>query len=119
LFFILPHFTAFHKDRNADYLMAVAVVHNPLFDKFHNLSLDDSAEQLKAIDVSQTAGENIVPTEEVPRRAKALRSADFSKRSQTVQKEKKHKVYNANTTKQELESVTASGRITRSSTRNQ
>lgn len=88
LFFILPHFTAFHKDRNADYLMVVAVVHNSLFDKFRNLSLDDSAEQLKAIDVSQTAGENILPKEEVPHRAKASRSPDFSKRSQTVQKKK-------------------------------
>ncbi len=89
LFFILPHFTAFHKDRNTDYLMAVAVVHNPLYDKFRNLSLNDSAEQLKAIDVSQTARENIEPKEEVPHHATASCSADFSKRSQTVQKEKK------------------------------
>jgi hypothetical protein len=58
LFFILPHFTALREGRNADYLMGVAVVNNPLFDKFRNLTIDDLVEQTQAVGANLTELEN-------------------------------------------------------------
>lgn len=113
-FFIFTHFSALRKDRDADYLMAIVVVNNPLFDKIRNLSLVQPAGDVKAIDGSSSEGEIIAPKEKVPLRRTASRSADCSKT-----KGKKVKATSRTSPEKDLKSDTDSERITRSRTRNQ
>jgi hypothetical protein len=113
-FFIYTHFSALRKDRDADYLMAVAVVNNPLFDKFRNKTLVQPTGDVTAVKGSPTAGENVALKEKVPLRRRASRSADCSKT-----KGKKMKSTSRTSPEKELECRTVSGRTTRSSTRNQ
>jgi hypothetical protein len=49
------------KDRKADFLMAVAVLSNPLFEKFRNMTIDDSVEQIQAVDANSTELGNVLP----------------------------------------------------------
>jgi hypothetical protein len=54
-----PHFTALRANRNSDYLMGLLISKNLLFDKFRNSSIDDSAEQSKAVGVNPKRGNKI------------------------------------------------------------
>lgn len=64
------------KDRKADFLMAVAVLSNPLFEKFRNMTIDDSVEQIQAVDANSTELGNVLPKVDITRSATATPTAD-------------------------------------------
>lgn len=107
------------KDRKAVFLMAVVVLSNPLFEKFRNITIDDSVEQIQAVDANSTELGNVLPKVEITRSTTATPTADTLIDGRTSPNVRKIQPKSQSCKKHESNCTTRGGQITRSSIRNQ